>query len=183
MSRRGAVCSLFFIAALIPNLSGATDDAVQVEVERPRLSSQKVQSPTVNPGLKLTFDARFTNQGDAPIEVPDRVWAGDVAGIFMHGMDSQQSDGNWRTVEGGGDLMWKGDTIFPRCKLLNPKETFEVKGVSGPFVVFKSNLEGLWGTTATIRLHLLLPCTQRDGKQVLKTVKTNPFVLSIPPLP
>jgi hypothetical protein len=180
---RLSVCSLFVAAAVIFSLSAATDDSVKVEVEQPRLGSYKVQSPTINAGLKLTFDARFTNQGDAPVEVPDRVWAGNVAGISTHGVESQQSDGSWRTVEGGGDLIWKGDTVFPRCKLLNPKETLDVKGVSGPFVVFKSNLDRLSGTTATIRLYLLLPCTQRNGKQVLKTVKTNPFVLSIPPLP
>jgi hypothetical protein len=172
---------LCFVAALISTLSGTTNESVKVEVEQPRLDSYKVQSPTINAGLKLTFDARFTNQGDAPVEVPDRVWAGDVAGISTHGVESQQSDGSWRTVEGGGDLMWKGDTVFPRCKLLNPNETLEVKGISEPFVAFKSHLDGLWGTTATLRLSLLLPCTHRDGKQLLKVVKTNPFVLSIPP--
>jgi hypothetical protein len=181
IGRRLSACSLFFVSTLISSVSGATDDAVRVEVERPRLFPDTVLDPSAR--LNLAFDARFTNQGDASVEVPDRVWDGDVAGISRNGLDSQQSDGSWRTVEGGGDLMWKGNTVFPRCKLLNPKETFEVKGVSGPFVVFTSNLAGLWGTTATFRLHLLLPCTQRNGKQVLKTVKTDPFVLSIPPLP
>jgi hypothetical protein len=98
-------------------------------------------------------------------------------------MESQRSGGSWRTVEGGGDLIWNAEAAFPRCKLLNPKETLEVKGVFGPFVVFKSNLKGLWGTTATLRLSLLLPCTQRNGQQTLKIVKTNPFVISIPPEP
>ncbi len=79
--------------------------------------------------------------------------------------------------------MWKGDTVFPACRSLNPKETLDVKGVSGPFVVFKSNLDGLSGTRATIRLYLLLPCKQRDGKVTVKIVTTDPFVLSIPPLP
>jgi hypothetical protein len=177
-----AACALFFIAALISTLSAATDDGVKVEVERPRLVADKAQGPILA-GLNLVFDARFTNQGDAPIEIPDRAWTGGVAGISMHGVESQQSDESWRTVEGGGDLMWKGDTVFPGCKLLNPKETLDVKGVSGPFVVFKSNLYGLSGTRATIRLYLALPCKQRDGKVMLKTVKTDPFVLSIPPLP
>jgi hypothetical protein len=134
-------------------------------------------------GLNLVFDARLTNQGDAPVEIPDRAETGGVAGIFQNGVESQQSDESWRTVEHGGDLLWKGDTVFPRCKSLNPKETLDVKGVSGPFVVFKSNLDGLSGTRATIRLYLVLPCKQRDGKLVLQTVKTNPFVLSVPPLP
>jgi hypothetical protein len=183
MGRRLAGCGLFFLAALISTVSAATDDGVRVEVERPRLGSYKVQSPTINAGLKLTFHARFTNQGDAPVEIPDRVWAGDLAGISTWGVESQQSDGSWRIVEGGGDLLWKGETVFPKCKLLNPKETLEVKEISEPFVVFKSHLDGLWGTTATLKLTLLLPCAQRDRKQVLKTVKTNPFVLSIPPLP
>ena len=176
-----AACSLFFVSAVISSVSAATDDAVRVEVERPRLFPDTFLDPSAR--LNLAFDLRFTNQGDAPVEVPDRVWDGGVAGISRHGLDSQQSDGSWRTVEGGGDLMWKADTVLPRCKVLNPKETFEVKGLSGPFVVFKSNLEGLWGTTATMRLHLLFLCTQRNGKQVVKTVKTNPFVLSIPPVP
>jgi hypothetical protein len=175
------ICSLFFLAALISSVSAATDDAVRVEVERPRLFPDTVLDP--NARLNLVFDARFTNLGDAPVEVPDRAAAGDAAGISKHGMESQRSDGSWRTVEDGGDLMWNAETAFPRCKLLNPKGTFEVKGVSGPFVVFKSNLKGLWGTTATLRLFLLLPCTRRNGQQALKIVKTNPFVVSIPPLP
>ena len=134
-------------------MSAATNDGVRVEVEQPRLVPDTVLDP--NARLNLVFDARFTNREEAPVELPDRVWVGDVAGISRNGLDSQQSDGSWRTVEGGGDLMWKADTVFPRCKLLNPKETSEVKGVSG----------------------------QRGGKKVLKTVQTNPFVLSIPPLP
>jgi hypothetical protein len=178
---RLAACSLFLTQVLISSASAATDDGLRVEVEQPRLVPDTALDP--NARLNLVFDARFTNRGDAPVEVPDRVWVGDVAGISTHGLDSQQSDGSWRTVEGGGDLMWKPDTVFPRCKLLNTKETFEVKGVSGPFVVFKSNLKGLAGTTATLRLHLLLPCKQRDGKPVLKTARTEPFVLSIPPQP
>jgi len=175
-----AVCGLFLLASVISTNSAATVDEVRIEVERPQLVPDTVMDP--NARLNLAFDARLTNHGGAPIEVPDRVWAGDVAGISTHGVESQDSDGNWRTVEGGGDLMLKGDTVFPRCKVLKPGETLEVKGISGPFVVFKSHLDRLSGTTATIRLHLLLPCTQRDGKQMLKIVKTNPFVLSIPPV-
>lgn len=146
MIRRARVVgSLCIVAALISTLSGATDEAVKVEVLQPRLDSYKVQSPTVNPGLKLTFDARFTTRGDAPIEVPDRAWTEDVAGISKWGLESQQSDGSWRTVEGGGDLLWKGETVFPKCKLLSPKETLEVKEISGPFVAFKSHLDGTVG--------------------------------------
>ena len=173
-----------FIAALIFTLSAATDDAVKVEVERPQLvvDNTVTQSPNLA-GVKLSFDARFTNQADAPIEIPDRAWAGDVAGISIHGVESQQSDGSWKVVVPGGMLAWKGDTVFPKCKLINPKETLDVKVMIGPFVVFKSNLDGLSGTRATIRMYLLLPCKQRDGKQVLKTVRTDPFVLSIPTLP
>lgn len=172
---------LFVAVALISSASAATYDGLRVEVERPRLVADKAQNPILA-GLNLVFDTRFTNQGDVPVEIPDHVWAEDVAGISIHGVDSQQSDGSWRSVERGGDLMWKGDTVFPRCKLLNPKETLDVKGVSGPFVVFKSNLDGLSGTRATIRLRLLLPCKQRDGNLAVKTVRTDPFVLSIPPL-
>lgn len=168
-----AVCSLFFLAALTPTMSAATDDGVRVKVERPRLVPDTVLDP--NARLNLAFDARFTNQGSAPVEVPARASAEDVAGISRNGLDSQQSDGSWRTVEGGGDLMWKVDAVFPRCRLLNPQETFEVKGVYGPFVVFKSNLKGLAGTTATLRLHLLLPCTQSNGKQVLKDRENEPI--------
>jgi len=175
------VGSLCFLAVLVSTVSAATDDAIRVEVERPRLFPDTVLDPSAR--LNLAFDARFTNQGDAPLEIPDRAATARVPGISKHGVEAQQSDGSWRTVEGGGDLMWKGDTVFPRCKLLNPKESLEAKGVSGPFVVFKSNLGGLWGTTATIRLHLLLTCKQRDGKLMSKIVKTNPFVLAIPPLP
>ena len=84
-------------------------------------------------------------------------------------------------MNNGGDLIWKGGTVFPTCKSLNPKETLVVKGVSGPLVDSKSELGGL-GPKATIRLYLILPCKRRDG-MMLKTVQTDPFVLSIPPLP
>jgi hypothetical protein len=169
------------MAALTSTLSGGTDDAVQVEVERPRLVVDKAQSPLLT-GFRLAFGARFTNQGDAPIEIPERAEAERVAGISQSGVESLQSDGMWRTVESGGDVLWKGDTVFPRCKSLNPKDSLDVKGISGPFVVFKSNL-GWLGTTATIRLYLVLTCKRRDGNLLLKTVPTSPFVLSIPLLP
>jgi hypothetical protein len=183
MIARGlAVCRLFFISASIATLSGENDDAIRVEVERPRLVvDTTTQSPYLT-GSRLSFDARFTNSGDAPVEIPDRAATGRVAGIGQHGVESKQSDGSWKLVEDGGNLMWRGDTIFPTCKSLNPKETIEVKGVSGPFVVFKSNLKGLAGATATLRLDLVLPCKQRDGKLTLNSVKSDPFVLSVPPL-
>ena len=182
-ARALAVCSLFFMAAPIPSVSGAPDDAVRVEVEQPQLvvDNSPSQSPYLT-GYKLAFDARFTNQGNALVEIPGSAATGGVAGISQNGVESQQSDGSWRTVENGGDLMWKGDTIFPMCKSLSPKAILAVKGLSGPFVVFKSNLRGL-GPTATIRLYLVLPCKQQDGKVISKTVRTAPFVLSIPPLP
>jgi hypothetical protein len=181
IGRELAVCGLFILASTSTSF-GAADDALKVDVERPRLVSYQVQSPTINAGLELTFDARFTNHGDAPVEIPDGASAGRVAGITQHGLESRLSDGSWRLVEDGGNLMWRGDTIFPMCKSLRPKETLDVRGLSGVFVVFKSNLVGL-GTSPTIRLHLVLPCKQRDGKLALNTVKTDPFVLSIPPLP
>jgi hypothetical protein len=179
--RSRAACSLFVTAALISSASAATDDAIQVEVERPRLAADKAQY-SILARLKLVFDARFTNLADAPIEIPDRAAAGAVVGISENGVESQQSDGCWRTVNHGGDVMWIGDTVFPNCKSLNPKETLAVKGVAGPLVDSESNLRGL-SPRATIRLYLVLPCKQRDGKLVLKTVRTDPFVLSIPPLP
>lgn len=182
--RKGHVIgSLCFVAVLTSNLSGAPDEAIKIEVEQPQLSFYEVQSPTINASLKLTIDARFTNEGNSPVEIPDHVGALHVAGISMHGVESQNADGSWRIVEGGGDIMWIGDIVFPKCKLLNPKETLEVKGISGPFVVFKSHLEGLSGTKATVRLYLFLPCTQRDGKLGSKILKTIPFVLSVPSLP
>lgn len=181
IDRMRAVFTLYFVAAMIPTLSAATDDALKVTVEEPRLVVDKAQY-SILAGVKLVFDARFTNLADTPVEIPDRATAGGVAGIFENGVKSQQSDGSWRTVNNGGDLMWRGDTIFPPCKSLGPKETLVVKGVSGPLVDSKSNLRGL-SPTATVRLYLVLPCKQRDGKVTSKTVPTDPFVLSIPPLP
>jgi hypothetical protein len=180
IDRLRVVRSLFFVAAVIPTF-GATDDALKVEVEQPRLAADKAQYSIVA-RLKLVLDAQFTNLADAPIEIPDRVSVVGVAGIFENGVESQQSDGSWRTVYSGGDVMWIGDTVFPICKSLNPKETLVVKGVWGPLVDSESNLRGL-SPRATIRLYLVLPCKQRDGKVTSKTLRTDPFVLSIPPLP
>jgi hypothetical protein len=130
------------------------------------------------------FDARFTNQSKTPVDIPDLdASRGGVVGIELHGVESQQNDGSWRVVVPGGMLGWKIDTVFADCKSLGPNETAEVKRVSRPFVVFKSNLKGLEGPRATLRLYLVLPCKQRDGKVISKTVRTDPFVLSIPPLP
>ena len=181
IDRVRTACTLLFVAAVTLTLSGATDDALKVEVERPRLVADKAEYPILA-GINLVFDARFTNEADTPVEIPDRAdSAGGVVGIFENGVKSQQSDGSWRTEFSGGDLLWKGSTVFPDCKLLGPKETLNVKGVSGPLADSKSNLLRL-GTKATIRLSLVLPCKQRDGNVVAKTVQTVPFVLSIPPL-
>jgi hypothetical protein len=181
IGRRLAVCSLFFVAALIPTASGATDDPIKVEAEQPRVVANEAANSILG-RLKLVFDARFTNLGDAPVEIPDRLSIKGVAGISENGVDSQQSDGSWRTVNGGGDLMWIGHIVFPLCKVLSPKETLVVKGVWGPLVDSESNRRSL-SPRATIRAYLVLPCKQRDGKVVSKIVKTDPFVLSIPPLP
>jgi hypothetical protein len=179
-----AVGSFCFVAALISTLSGATDDAVQVEVERPHLvlDNSVTQSPYLA-SFKLAFDARFANQSKTPVDIPDLDGLrGGAVGIGWNGLESQQGDGSWRTVVPGGTLLWKGDTVFADCKSLGPKEIAEAKGVSGPLAVYKSNLGGL-GPKATVRLYLELSCKQRDGNLVIKTVKTSPFVLSIPALP
>lgn len=182
MIERGlAVCTLSFVAALIPTLSAATDDAVRVEVERPQLvvDDTITQSPNLA-GFKLSFDARFTNLSKTPVDIPDLdELRGGVVGITLNGVESQQSDGSWRFVVPGGTLLWKGDTVFADCKSLRPNETAEMKGVSDQLAIYKSNLGGL-GPKATLRLTLVLSCKQQDA---LKTVKTNPFVLSIPSLP
>ncbi len=177
--------SLFFIAALIPTLSSATDESVRVEVERPQLAVDNTitQSPYLA-GFKLSFDARFTNQSKTQVDIPNLdELRGGVVGIELHGAESQQSDGTWRVVVPGGTLAWKIDTVFADCKPLGPDETAGLKEFTRPLVVLKSNLNGLSGTRATIRLYLELTCKQREGKVVLKTVRTDPFVLSIPPLP
>ncbi len=179
MSRGRAVCGIFFVAAVIPTL-GATDDTLKVKAEQPRVVAD--EAADILGRLKLVFDARFTNLGDAPVEIPDRISIRGVAGIFENGVEAQQSDGSWRTVYSGGDVMWIGDTVFPICQSLNPKETLVVKGVWGPLVDSESNLLSL-SPRATIRLYLVLPCKQRDGKVTSKTVRTDPFVLSIPPTP
>lgn len=176
-----AVRALFFVAAVIPTVSGSPDDTFKVEAEQPRIVGHDTEHSILG-RLTLVFDARFTNLGDAPVEVPDRISIKGVAGISENGVDSRQSDGSWKTVNHGGDLMWIGDIVFPVCKVLNPKETLVVKGVWGPLVDSESNLRGL-SPRATIRADLVLPCKQRDGKVVSKIVKTNPFVLSIPSLP
>ena len=180
-----AVCSLFFIAGLISSIPAATDESIRVEVERPQLvvDDTSTQSPNLV-GFKLSFDARFTNQSKNQVDIPDLdELRGGVVGIELHGAESQQSDGTWRVVVPGGTLAWKIDTVFADCKSLGPEETAELKEFSRPLVVFKSNLNGLSGTSATIRLYLEFTCKQREGKVVLKTVKTHPFVLSIPSLP
>jgi hypothetical protein len=176
-----AICSLFFITALISPVSAATDDAVQVEVERPQfvVDNNITRSPTLA-GFKLSFDARFTNQSKTPVDIPDLEELRDgVVGIMLHGVESQQSDGSWRLVVLGGMLAWKIDTVFADCKSLGPNETVEVKGFSRRLAVYRGNLAGL-GPKATLRLTFVLSCKQRD---MLRTVKTDPFVLSIPPLP
>jgi len=175
-----AVHTLIFVAAVIPTASGATDDTLKVKAEQPRIVADGTAD--ILGRLKLVFDARFTNLGDAPVEIPDRVSVVGVAGIFENGVEAQQSDGSWRTLYNGGDVMWIGNTVFPVCKSLNPKETLVVKGVWGPLVDSETNLRGL-SPRATIRLYLVLACKQRDGKVTSKTVRTAPFVLSIPPLP
>lgn len=172
---------LFAIAALIPCLSGATPDGLKIEVERPRLVVDKAQY-SILARLKLVFDAQFTNLANAPVEIPDRVSVVGVAGIFENGVESRQSDANWRIAYSGGDVMWIGEIAFPRCKSLDPKETLVVKGAWGPLVDSESNLDRL-GTRATIRLYLVLPCKRRDAKVVSEIARTNAFVLSIPPLP
>lgn len=182
ISRGLLACTLLFVAA---TLSAATDDAVLVEVERPQLvvDNTITQSPNLA-GFKLSFDARLTNQSKTQVDIPDLDELRDaVVGIELHGAESQQSDGTWRVVVPGGILAWKIDTVFSHCKSLGPDETAELKEFSRPLVVFRSNLNGLAGTRATIRVYLELTCRQREGKVVLKTVKTNPFVLSIPPMP
>jgi hypothetical protein len=175
-----AVRTLIFVAAVIPTASEATDDTLKAKAEQPRVVAD--ETADILGRLKLVFDARFTNLGDAPVEIPDRISIRGVAGISENGVDSQQSDGSWRTVNNGGDVMWIGDIVFPLCKSLNPKETLVVKGVWGPLVDSESNLLSL-SPRPTIRLYLVLPCKQRDGKVTSKTVRTDPFVVSIPPLP
>src|SRR5690348_10108832 len=137
-----AVRTLIFVAAVIPTASGATDDSLKVEAEEPRVEANEAANSILG-RLKLVFDARFTNLGDAPVEVPDRISIKGVAGMSQNGVDSQQSDGTWRKVYGGGDLMWIGDTVFPVCKVLSPKETLVVKGAWGPLVDSESNLRSL----------------------------------------
>jgi hypothetical protein len=180
-----AICSLYSIVALVSTASAATGESVRVEVGRPQLvvDNTITQSPHLA-GFKLSFDARFTNQSKTPVDIPDPdELRGGVVAIELHGAESQQSDGSWRVVVPGGTLAWKIDTVFADCKSLGPDETAELKEFSRPLVVFKSNLNGLLGTRATIRLYLEFTCQQREGKVLLKTVRTNPFVLSIPTLP
>jgi hypothetical protein len=184
MCRGRAVGGLYFVAALISTLSGATDDAVKVEVERPQLVLDN--SVTPSPYLaffKLLSDIQFTNQSKASIEIPDlgKLRSG-VVGITFDGVEAQQSDGTWRFVVLPPNLVWKIDTVFADCRSLGPGETAEIKGYSHGLSVFKSNLSGL-GSKATVRLTIELSCKQRDGNVVLKAVKTSPFVLSIPALP
>jgi hypothetical protein len=185
MMRRGRVVrSLYILAALISTVSGAADEAVQVELGRPQLvlDASLTRSPYLV-GFKLSFDARFANQSKTPVDIPDLdQLRGAVAGIGLNGLESQQSDGSWRFIVPGGMLAWKGDTVFADCRSLGPNETAEVKGASHPLAVYKSNLGGL-GPKATLRLTLILSCKRRDGEVALKYVLTNPFVLSIPPLP
>ena len=181
IARRLAVRALILVVPVIPTASGATDAPVKVEAEQPRVVANEAEHSILG-RLKLVFDARFTNLGDAPVEIPDRISMKGVAGMFENGVDSRQSDGSWRTVNGGGDLMWIGEIVFPLCKVLGPKETLVVKGVWGPLVDSESNLRSL-SPRATIRAYVVLPCKQRDGKVVSKIVKTDPFVLSIPPQP
>jgi hypothetical protein len=119
-----AVRTLIFVAAVIPTASEATDDTLKVKAEQPRVVAD--ETADILGRLKLVFDARFTNLGDAPVEIPDRISIRGVAGISENGVDSQQSDGSWRTVNNGGDVMWIGDIVFPLCKSLNPKETLVV---------------------------------------------------------
>lgn len=183
-ARRIAVCNLLFIAALIPSLMGATDDAVRVEVARPQL----VLNNSVAPSPYLMFfmllsDIQFTNQSKASIEIPDlgKLRSG-MVGITFDGVEAQQSDGTWRFVVLPANLLWKTDTLFADCRSLEPGETAEIKGYSHGLSVFKSNLSGL-GSRATVRLTIELSCKQRDGNIVLRPVATSPFVLSIPPLP
>jgi hypothetical protein len=185
MMRKGrAVGKLCFVAALISTLSAATDDAVQVEVERQQLvlDDTLTQSPYLA-GVKLVFDARFANQSKDPVDIPDlnRLHSG-VVGVTWNGVESQQSDGSWRTVVPAGNLLWKGDTVFADCRSLGPDETVEVKEVSRRLTVYKSNLAGLT-PKATLRMNLELSCKQRDGNVILKAVKTTPFIISVPPLP
>ena len=181
MRRVGVLC---FVVALISTLLGATDDAVQVEVERPQLvvDGSLTQSPNLA-GFKLSFDARFANESTTPVDIPDfDKLPGGAVGITLNGVESQQSDGSWRFVVPSGNLLWKGDTVFADCKSLGPNKAAEVKGDRHVLTVYKSTLARL-GPRATVRFYIELSCKQRDGNVVLKAVKTGPFVLAIPPLP
>jgi hypothetical protein len=174
------LCSLF-VTGLTP-MPGATDGAVHVEVERPRLIADRGESPIVA-RFNLVFDARFANQSDAAVDIPDRDEpTGGAVGITPNGIESQHGDGGWKVVVNGGTLLWKSDTVFADCKSIGPKETVPIKGVSSPLVIYKSQLPGL-GTRPTLRLALVLSCKTREGNVVLKDVVTSPFVLSIPNVP
>ena len=90
-----------------------TEDAFAIRGYCPSAPATAVSYTHLDVYKRQVFDARLTNQGDAPVEIPDRAETGGVAGIFQNGVESQQSDESWRTVEHGGDLLWKGDTVFP----------------------------------------------------------------------
>ena len=168
---------ILFAGALIACASAA-NNSVQVTVERPRLVVDRTGPPNLA-GFTLVFDARFASQSDTPVEMPDRDGASvQTAGITQNGVESQQSDGSWRSLVNGGTLLWKGDTVFPDRKSLGAKETLELKGVSSRLVIYKSQLAEL-GVEPTLRLTLILSCKQRDGNVAVKSFVTSPFVLTM----
>lgn len=173
---------LCFVTGLACSAPAALDDAIQAEVERPELVSDAARDPYLA-GFKITFDARFTNRSENPVDIPDRDRGPDGASwITVISVESQQQDGSWRFVVNPGVLMWKSDTKFVPCKSLRPKETAEVENVSNRFVIFRGPLAGL-GPKPTVRFNLVLACRQQDGTLHSKSVDTDPFVLSIPSRP
>lgn len=134
----------------------------------------------------MTYNVRFTNQSESPANIPDPDKGPDGAvWKAMLWAQSQRADGSWRYIINPGNLMWKGDTQFAPCKMLQPKETVEFKSLSGGFFIPRGELTGM-GPKLTVRAYLGLVCIPQrgalleDGTLPTAGMETGPFSVSMP---
>ena len=100
IDRVRAVRTLFFVASVIPTLSGATDDALKVEVELDNVG-RRTRPSTLSSHASiycLTHDSPTWGTRQSKYRICADL-AVRMVGIFENGVESQQSDGSWRACE------------------------------------------------------------------------------------
>jgi hypothetical protein len=171
-----SVIVLLSLGCGLPRMRGAAD-AVEVEVER--LTIGEVSSGNVEfERYQLRYDMRLTNRSKIPTVIPTFQPGESVKReIVTLGVEVRQADGTWKDIMGAD---WFGDSTvkYNPCGILPPGSTTEIKSVTSDIGLRKEQWASL-GREMTIRLNLLILCTNPGGKKAAD-VTTEPFVLRLP---